>query len=116
MSEEGKSILKKVAGVFKPDFARMNAHEAYLKSAFGKTESDNERVKNFIEKIDKLIESRCQGGFYYCSVTIGDDLMKYKDQIVEAYTSIGYDVYEVQGKRMYILCIEWSDKYFEEDN
>lgn len=115
MSEEQKSILKKVAGVFKPDFKRMNAHEAYLKSTFGKTETDTERVKNFIEKIDKTIESRCQAGGYFCPVAITEDLMKYKEQVVEAFTSIGYDVYEVQGKRQYIIIIEWSDKFFEEN-
>lgn len=115
MSEEQKSILKKVAGVFKPELNRMNAHEAYLKSTFDKTETDNERVKNFIAKVDKLVELACQRGLYYCSASIHDDLMKYKDQVIEAFRSLGYDVYEVQGKRQYIIIIEWSDKFFEEN-
>lgn len=113
--EENKSILKKVAEVLKPNLRRTNAHEAYLKATFGKTGSDDERVRNFIEKTDKVIEAKCQSGIYFCSVSIHEDLMKYKQAIVEAYTSLGYDVYEVQGKKNYILCIEWSDKYFEED-
>ena len=114
--EEG-NILKKIAKAFKVDTNRMNAHQAYLKANYDRIDTDDERVKNFISKVDKIIEGKCQGGIQFCAVSLLKDLMTYKEQIISSYTTIGYNVVDVMtSDGIYVLIISWSDKYYEIDD
>lgn len=118
---ENKSdnILVRFYNLFKSKLVEKEntASDAYLKSKYNyrTVPDENKRFDNLIRSINESIERNIANNNFYCTNSIKEDMMKYKDKIIQHYLDLGFTCIwlneRVKEITENILFISWINKY-----
>ena len=91
-----KECLKKLTQPHKFEFKEIpDAHQAYLLSKYGKANNKEDRLCEFMSCIAELLKYKHNFREYALVHEIPDDLIEYKESILQFFVSKGYTAVEL---------------------
>lgn len=107
---EKNGILKKIQETLLPSLkTTSNATNAYLMATYGKIETQENRLSEFIKDVDTLISNKAQAGQFCCSTEVPNELAgDFLKTIITKYRELGFTVIDLNEsldeiKRNYIF-------------
>lgn len=110
-----RKMFKKFSEMFKTMSKKLDAKEAYLLTHYCRIVSEDNRLKEFKDKIDALISAKCTVDSYCCVMQVPDDLLKFIGDIINEYRELGYTVVNLKEVIEDVDCdylfFCWDKKY-----
>lgn len=92
-----KNTIQKIVGVSLQNNKIITAKEAYLRTLYGTSLKDENRLKEFIYKINNEMTAKRSEKLFHCIVDVPIDIEPFIQDIISKYAENGYIVKELSG-------------------